>query len=707
MKNFGRIVTVTLIFFVGSFEVAAKNKTQTRPNPLVLPWSGPYGGLPPFDKVKVSLFKEALEQGMAEGRRNIEVIANNPQSPDFENTIAALERAGEMLGRVMPIFEIWNGSLSSDEVKAVEKEMAPRIAAYGDEVVMNEKLFARIDAVYRSPNLAQLNAEQRRLVELFHIDFVSKGARLSAPLKAEVAQINQRLSVLSTEFGQNLLAEEADPFVIDDLKDLKGTPQNIIDEAALAAKQINLKSKWVVPNTRSSMEPFLAACPNRALREKAFRKWSSRGDNGNAHDNNKIVSEILKLRAQRSKILGFKTYADWHLSNTMAKKPSAALDLMMKVWKPAVAQVKKDVAEMQALIDAEKGGFKLEPWDYRFYAEKVRKAKFALDLEEVKPYLQLENVREAMFWVAGEIFGYHFDRVKNAAVFHPTMSVYRVTDAAKKVIGLWYFDPYMRVGKRSGAWMTSYRDQQQMDGKDVKAIVSNNSNFVQGKAGEPTTISWTDAVTMFHEFGHALHGLSSRVTYPTLSGTNVFRDYVEFPSQVNEKWFPTSQVMAFMKNKNGEVLPRSLVEKIGKAKFFNQGFDTVEFLASAIVDMKLHMAGDDTIDPRDFEKKTLAALGMPREIIMRHRIPHFGHLFVDEGYAAGYYGYLWAQVLDNDAFEAFTETGDPYNKEVAKKLYEYIFSKGNTIDPAEAFRLFRGRDAKVDALLRARGFPEG
>lgn len=705
--RFAKILLNALVASM-AFNVAAKvsaKKPASLPNPLLAPWTGPYGGVPPFDKVQVSLFKEALEEGMNQGRLEIEAIANNPLPADFENTIAAMERSGETLMRVANIFYVWSGSLSTPEVKAVETEMAPLLAAYDDEIMMNEKLFARIDTVYKSKEFSKLGSEQKRLVELTRIRFISQGAQLSTEQKARVAQINQKLSALSTQFGQNLLNEEEDYFVIDNIKDLEGTPKGIISSAAAEAKRLGLKSKWVIANTRSSMEPFLAACPNRALREKAFRKWSLRGDNNNQNDNNKIVSETLKLRAERSKILGFKSYSHWRLANSMAKKPEAAMELMMKVWKPAVAQVSKDIAAMQALINKEKEPFKLEPWDYRFYAEKVRKANYDLDLDLVKPYLQLENIRKAMFWAAGEIFGYTFAQVRDVSVFHPTMTVYQVFDSAKNPIGLWYFDPFMRPGKRSGAWMTSYRDQHKMDGKDIKTIVSNNSNFVQGKAGEPTLISWTDAVTMFHEFGHALHGLSSRVTYPTLSGTNVFRDYVEFPSQVNEKWFPTPQVLAFMKNAKGEALPQSLIEKIEKAKFFNQGFDTVEFLASAIVDMKLHLVGEGDIDPRAFEKKTLSEIGMPQEIIMRHRIPHFAHLFTGEGYASGYYGYLWAQVLDNDAFEAFTETGDPYNKAVAKKLYDYIFSKGNTIDPSEAYRLFRGRDAKVDALLRARGFP--
>jgi peptidyl-dipeptidase Dcp len=388
----------------------------------------------------------------------------------------------------------------------------------------------------------------------------------------------------------------------------------------------------------------------------------------------------------------------------MAKDPQATMDLMMKVWKPGVDQVKKEVADMQAIVDAEKGKFKIQPWDYRYYAEKVRKTKYDFDFDLVKPYLQLKNIQEAMFLAANKLFGFKFKEVKNIPVFHKTMTVYEVSRGGK-VVGLWYFDPYARADKRSGAWMSAYREQHRLDGKSVKTLVSNNSNFIPGKPGDPVLLSWDDATTMFHEFGHALHGLSSDVTYPSISGTNTVRDFVEFPSQVNENFLTTPEVLKILKNKEGKTLPADLVAKIENTKTFNEGFQTVEFLASALVDMKLHLAGDQTIDPRKFEKETLKELGMPSEIVMRHRIPQFNHLFTSESYAAGYYSYLWAQVLDNDAFEAFTEAGNPYDKKVSKKLYEFIFSKGNTMDPAEAYRKFRGRDPEANALLRARGFP--
>jgi peptidyl-dipeptidase Dcp len=454
------------------------------------------------------------------------------------------------------------------------------------------------------------------------------------------------------------------------------------------------------------MEPFLTYSDRRDLREKVWRTYYNRGDNGDAHDNNAIIAEILKLRAERAKLLGYATHAHWRLENTMAKTPERAMRLLEAVWKPAVARVHEEVADMQAIADEEGAGIKIAPWDYRYYAEKVRKAKYDLDENAVKPYLQLEKLREGMFWVAGQLFGLQFKPIEGVPVYQPDVRVFEVTDAAGKHVGLWYLDPYARPGKRSGAWMNAYRPQERFDG-EVTPIVSNNANFVPGKPGEPILISWTDAETLFHEFGHALHGLNSNVSYPSLAGTRVPRDYVEFPSQLLERWLSTPEVLNrfALHYQTGKPIPQDLVAKIEKAATFNQGFETVEYLASAIVDMKLHLAGDRPIDPDRFERETLAALGMPDEIVMRHRTPQFSHVFAGDGYSAGYYSYLWADTLSADAFEAFTEAGGPYDKAVAKRLHDDVFAAGNTVDPAEAYRAFRGRDAGVAALMRKRGFP--
>lgn len=697
--------------FLGGLIMTASAFGTPKQNPLLNNWwKGPHGGVPEFNKVKVEDFKPAIEESMNQYRTEIKAIADNSAEPTFENTIEAMEKSGRTMDRVFSYYYTWGSSMSNPTYQEVEKEMAPKLAAFFDEIYQNSKLFKRIETVYNSPAKTKLNPEQQRLVWYQHNRFVLNGAKLSDKQKTRVSEINQKLAGLTTQFSQNQMADEEKEYLtLEKKEELAGLPQSLIDGAAEEAANRKLTdakkpTKWVLSNTRSSIEPFLTYSSNRALREKAFRMWTSRGDNNNAHNNNKLVTEILKLRAERAKILGYPTFAHWRLSDSMAKDPQKAMDLMMKVWTPAVAQVKKEVADMQAIVDAEKGGFKIEPWDYRYYAEKVRKAKYDLDFNLVKPYLQLDNIQKAMFLSAEKLFGFKFTKLSGVPTFHKDQTVYKVTREGKQ-IGLWYFDPYARPGKNSGAWMSAYREQNRVDNPAVTTLVSNNSNFIKTKPGEPVLISWDDAITMFHEFGHALHGLSSNVTYPSLSGTNVARDYVEFPSQVNENFLETPEVMKLLKNKQGKSLPKELIEKIEKARTFNEGFNTVEFLASAIVDMKLHLAGDKTIDPVKFEKESLKEIGMPSEIVMRHRIPAFGHLFSGDGYAAGYYSYLWSQVLDHDAFEAFTEAGNAYDKNVAKKLYDYVFSVGNTMDPAEGYRKFRGRDPEVNALLRARGFP--
>jgi peptidyl-dipeptidase Dcp len=478
------------------------------------------------------------------------------------------------------------------------------------------------------------------------------------------------------------------------------------DAAAAEAQARKMPGVWVISNTRSSVDPFLTYSSRRDLREKAWRMFVNRGDNGGEHDNNAIITEILQLRAERAKLLGYATHAHWRLENTMAKTPEEAVELMEAVWKPAAARVGEEVADMQALAKKEGANITIEPWDYRYYAEKVRKARYDLDQNQVKPYLQLDKLREGMFWVAGELFGLGFSPVTNLPVYHPDIQVWEVKDKKSgQHVGLWYFDPYARAGKRSGAWMNAYRSQERMD-SSITTIVSNNSNFVKGKPGEPVLISWDDARTLFHEFGHALHGLSSDVTYPSLSGTAVFRDYVEFPSQLLEHWLSTPEVLGrfALHYQTGKPIPQNLVERIERAATFNQGFSTMEYLASAMVDMKLHLAGTQKIDADAFERETLSALGMPAQIVMRHRTPQFLHVFAGDGYSAGYYSYLWSDVLTADAFSAFAEGKGPYDKAVAERLRKHVFSVGNTVDPAEGYRAFRGRDARVDALMRKRGF---
>lgn len=702
------IAMAAAIFMTTNNEIQTNAASPAAANPLTDKWTGPYGGIPPFDKVKVSDFKPALEAAMAENLTEIDAIANNKSAPTFENTIAAMERSGAMLSRVITIYGIWTDNMSNDEVQAIESEMAPKLAAFGDKISQNEALFKRVEAVYNTRNKSKWTSEQKRLVWVIYTGFVRSGAKLGAEQKKRLSEINQLLAGHFTKFSQNQLGDESELYVeLATDADMAGLPQPLKDAAAAAATGKKVNAAGIIRNTRSSVDPFLTYSDRRDLREKVWKMFINRGDNGGARDNNGVIPQILQLRAERAKMLGFPTHAHWRLENAMAKTPENAMKLMEGVWPAAIARVKEEVADMQALANKEKAGITIEPWDYRYYMEKVRKAKYDLDANEVKQYLQLDKMRDALFFVAGEVFNFTFTPVKNVPVFHPDVTVYEVKNKTTgKHVGLWYFDPFARDGKRSGAWMNAYREQRRFDG-EVSTIVSNNSNFVKGKPGEPVLISWDDASTMFHEFGHALHGLSSNVTYPTLSGTNVARDYVEFPSQLLEHWLSTPEVLNkyALHYKTGKPIPQALVNKIKAADTFNEGFATTEYLASALVDMKLHLAGDKKIDADAFEKETLAALGMPKELVMRHRTPQFGHVFSSDGYSAGYYSYLWSDVITADAFGAFTEGKGAYDKAVAKRLIKYIFSVGNTIDPAEGYRNFRGRDPNVDALMIKRGFP--
>ncbi|KOP37649.1 M3 family peptidase [Flavobacterium sp. WLB] len=676
-------------------------------NPLLQEWSGPYGGVPDFTKYKISDFKPAIEFAIQEKLEEIDAIANNVEEPTFDNTIVALELSGEKLDRIHAVYGIYRSNLSSPEFNVVDTEMSPKLAEISDKLYQNDKLFLRIEKLYKAAESKKLNPEQQRLLWLYYTDFVREGAELNEEDKKEVARINQELARLFTLFSQKLLAEENDQFLeLKSENDLDGLPEEFKNAAIAEAKERKLNSLASIGNTRSSIEPFLTFSNRRDLREKAFDIFVKRGDNKNQNDTNETLVSILQLRAKKAKILGFKNFAEWSLSNKMAKDPQKTLDLMESVWKPAVEKVKNDVAAMQEMVNNEGGNFKIQPWDYRYYAEKVRKAKYDLDQNEIKQYLQLENLREAMFWVAGELFNLGFKQLFDVPVYHPDVRVWEVNNKnTGKLIGLWYFDPYARVGKRSGAWMNSHRDQQKIKQK-VLPIVSNNCNFIKGNSDDPVLISWDDATTLFHEFGHALHGLCSNVTYPSLSGTSVARDYVEFPSQLLEHWLATPEVLNkfALHYKTNLPLSESLVERIEKAANFNEGFATVETISSSFVDMKLHLT-TETVDPHQFEKEVLAEINMPSEIVMRHRISQFAHIFSSDGYAAGYYSYLWADVINADAYEAFLEGDGPYDKKVAERLYEIVLSVGNSVDNESMYEDFRGHAPKSDALMRARNFP--
>lgn len=690
----------------GTITSAPAQESHPSVNPLLQPWTGEYGGYPAFDKVRTEDFIPAFDKAMADGLAEIDKILKDPAPPTFENTMLELEKSGQALSRLYAIYGVWSSTMNTPEFQEVESVIEPRMTSYSDKIAQDPRLFRRIETIYRSDAYKKLSPEAQRLVKLKYSDLVRNGAKLNEGQKAELTAYNQELSSLYTRFSQNLLADEGEKMVIIGLKaELDGLSPDLIDAAAAAAKDAGMEGKYVIRNTRSSVDPFLTYANNRALREKVWKMFVSRGDNGDKNDNNQIIVQILELRSKRARLLGFETHAHWRLDNSMAKTPVNAMKLLMDVWTPAVAKVKEEVADMQALADKMGHKIRIEPWDYRYYAEKVRKDKYDLDQNEVKEYLQLDKLRDGMFWVSGEIFDLTFHRLQGLPVCHPDVEVWEVRNKTTgRHVGLWYFDPYARNGKRSGAWMNAYREQQRVTG-DVPTIVSNNSNFVKGKPGEPVLISWDDASTLFHEFGHALHGLSSNVTYPSLSGTNVFTDYVEFPSQLLEYWLSTPEVLQkyALHYKTGKPIPQALVAKIQKASTFNEGFATTEYLASALIDMKLHLDKKPVTDPDKFEREELANLGMPSELVMRHRTPQFAHIFSSDQYSAGYYSYLWADVLTADGYQAFLEGSGPYDKKVAKRLLDNVFSVGNTIDPAEGYKKFRGRDPGTDALMKKRG----
>jgi len=681
---------------------------QLTSNPLLAEWAGEHGGQPAFDKMALAQLKPAMEAGMAAHLSEIDAIANNPAKASFENTILGMERAGEALDRAMTYYGIWSSNLSTPEFRSVQAEMAPKLSEYQSKITQNAALFARIKALHDDQANLKLTPHQARLLKVVYDRFQLNGAELNGEKRDRYAAINKELAELHTKFSNNLLADEEGWVTYLTPAQIGGLPASYAASAKATAADLGKPAMYAVTNTRSSMDPFLTYSTERELREQVWRNYYSRGDNGDANDNNAVIAQILKLRHERVGLLGFKTYADWQLQDNMAPSPAAATALMEAVWRPAVARAKEEVADMQAHAKSEGANITIEPWDYRFYSEKVRKAKYALDSEEVKPYLQLDKLREAMFYVAGELFGFGFAPVPAGTirVFHPDVGVWDVTDKASgRHVGYWYLDPYARQGKRSGAWASSYRSHSTFDGP-VTTLSSNNSNFVKPAPGEPLLISHDDAETFFHEFGHALHALSSTVEYPGLNGG--VRDYTEFHSQLLERWLLSDQVVDkyFRHYQTGEPMPKELIAKIENAGTFNQGFDTVEFLGSAIMDMRYHTVDPANLDPRAFEKDELAKLGMPKEIPMRHRSPQFGHVFSSEGYAAGYYGYLWAEVLTADAAEAFVEApGGLYDKELAAKMVANLFTVRNAVDPGEAYRAFRGRDATPDALLRDRGFP--
>ncbi len=671
---------------------------------LLQEWTGPYEGVPPWDKVKVADFPAAFQAAMQASKAEFEAMLAKPEAITFDNTITASELSGEKIGRLFSIWGVHSSNLSNPEVRKIQAEWEPKVSAFFSELSLDARYFQRVKYLYDQRANLGLDAKQMRLLERTYDSLVRNGAMLDAAKKAQVISIETDLSKKFSAFSEKVLADEETFILITDAADLAGLPESYVAAIQAAAKAKG-QTGWAVVNTRSAVQPFLENSTRRDLREKVWRAFTMRGDNQNANDTNDTIAEILKLRQQRADILGFPTHAHYRMADTMAKDPNKAMDLMMKVWPAAAARVNEEVADMQAIANAD--NIIIEPWDYRFYAEKVRKAKYDLDQEAVKPYFQLDNMVAAMFDAAGKLYGMSFtENTGTVPVFEPKVRTFEVKRDGK-VIGLFYLDNFARAGKRSGAWMTTYRSQHKLGGKNDIVLASNNNNFVPGADGVPTLISIDDASTLFHEFGHAIHYLNYDITWPGLGGTP--RDFVEYPSQVNENWLLTPYVLnTYAKHyKTGEPIPAALVEKIRASDTFNQGFSTVEYLSSAILDMKLHNRSEPVTDPRAFERDTLAEIGMPKEMAMRHRLPQFNHLFADDGYSAGYYSYLWSETMDADTWAAFTEKGDVWDKETAERFRSMLLATGNETDRIEAYRAFRGRDPDVKYIMKKRGFPTG
>ncbi len=675
-------------------------------NPLLATWTGPYGGVPPWDKVKPELFPAAFEVSLAERAADYRTIADNPAAPTFANTFVPMQLAGQRYGRVMTLFGVMTGNMNTPAYQALDREWSPKFAAASDAITFDSKLFARIEAVYAAR--AKLDAQQQRLVTRTYDSYVRQGAKLTPAQKTQLSAYNQELASAFSDFSKRLLADENTAIAVTDEAQLAGIPDSVKAVAKAAAAERG-QTGWAIVNTRSAVDPVLTFATDRGLREKVWRTFVNRGDNKDANDTNATIARIVKLRADRAHLLGFRTHADWRMQDTMAKTPAAAMDLMMRVWPAAKARVGEEVRDMQAIADrgAAKSGTKItiEPWDYRFYQEQVRKSRYDLDQAQLKPYFELNNIIQGSLDAANRLYGLNFKEITGTVpVFEANMRVWHVTDRNGKEVGLFYRDDFARTGKRSGAWANTYRGQRRLAPAQT-VLSSNNNNFAKGAKGEPILISLDDAQTLFHEFGHAIHAMLQDVTYPGLAGTP--RDFVEYPSQVNEHWLLTRDVLdKYARHyQTGAPMPQALLDKIEASKTFNQGFATAEYLSSAIVDMKLHTLADGVVDPDAFERATLTDIGMPKELVMRHRLPQFNHLFSSDSYSAGYYSYLWSETMDADTFAAFEEAGSPWDKATADRFAKLLLSTGNETDRATAYRAFRGRDPDVNALLKKRGFP--
>lgn len=674
-------------------------------NPLLADWTTPFQ-LPPFAEIQPSHFAEAFETAMAEARAEIDAIADQDAAATFQNTIVAMETSGKALTNVARTFFNLSSADTNPDLQTIERDISPKLAKHGSDTLLNAKLYARIAALWDQKDDLDLSDEDARVLERYWKMFVRAGAGLETDDKVRMAEISQRLATLGTSFSQNILKDEADyQLVLDTEEDRAGLPDFLLAAASEAARERGLEGKHVITLSRSSIEPFLQFSTNRRLREEAFKAWSARGETGGDTDNRDIISETLALRSEKAGILGFGSFAAFKLDDTMAKTPDNVRDLLTKVWAPAVARANEESEKLGEMARSVGENHDIEAWDWRYYTEKVRKAEYDLDETELKPYLQLDNIIDAAFDTATRLFGITFRELTDMPVYHPDVRVFEVLDANGDHAGLFLGDYFARPSKRSGAWMTAFRSQHKLDG-NVTPIIVNVMNFSKGAPGEATLLTFDDARTLFHEFGHALHGLLSDVTYPMISGTSVARDFVELPSQLYEHWLSEPEVLSkfAVHYKTGETMPAALLDKLLAAANFNQGFATVEYTASALVDLELHLQSDlGGFDAQQFEKTELDKIGMPSAITMRHRIPHFQHIFSGDGYSAGYYSYMWSEVMDADAFGAFEEKGNIFDPETAEKLLTNIYSAGGRQDPEDAYKAFRGRAPKIDALLEKRG----
>ena len=672
-------------------------------NPLLQPWTDDLG-LPPYAAIEAGHFEPAFDVSLGAHCAEIEAIATQPDLPTFDNTAVALDRSGRLLARIEAVFRGLCASFTSPELQAVERRMAPRLAAHWASIQRDPRLFARLAALVERGEGLALDAEQRCLLRRLHLDAKLAGAHLALLAQERLGRIVERQAALSTQFAQNVLAEEQQCLWLESEADLAGLPPSLIDAARAAAAERGRPQAWAITLARSAVVPFTTFSERRDLRERAFRLWKGRGANPGEYDNRPLAAELLQLRAEQSKLLGYANYADFALTDRMAGTPSAVFELLHAVWEPAKRRAAQEQAALEEVARAENGPARLAPWDWRFYAERVRRSRYALDDAEIKPYFSLHNMQAALFDCARRLFGVRSVERPEAPRYHQDVRVFEVLSASGRRVGAFVFDNFARSNKRSGAWMSALRWQSRSGGETLP-IIFNNSNFSKAAPGEPVLLSLDDVRTLFHEFGHGLHGLLSDVTYERLSGTHVLRDFVELPSQIFEHWALEPEVLARHARHfaTGEPMPSELIDRVLKARRFNQGFETVGYTASALVDMLLHgLTEVADIDIAAFERETLNRVGMPAAIAPYHHLSHFQHLFAGN-YAAGYYVYLWAEVLDADGYRAFVEAGDPFDAAVAERLLNFVYSRGGSLDPAEAYRAFRGRDPEVAPLLAKRG----